>query len=295
MAKTNDPRRVLITGTSSGFGYLATKALAERGHTVYATMRGVDGANKAKADELRSWAKQGGHTVHVLELDVSNDASVAAGVKKAVETGGGIDALVNNAGVGTFGLHETFSAEQVARLFDVNVVGAFRVTNAVLPLMRETKAGQLIFIGSSLGRVVVPFMGPYGATKFAVEGLAEGIAFEVGPLGIDVTIIQPGAYATEFGTKGIQPAQANRMEQYGPVKDAVMGFGKWFGDMAASGQLGKPQEIADTILKVVETPRGERQLRVNVDAMLGQGVKAINDACAQVQQQTLASMGMGKK
>lgn len=295
MAQSNPSRRVLITGTSSGFGHGATQALAARGHTVYATMRGVDGKNRETAQELRAWADKGGHAVHVIELDVTDDASVQAGVTRALELGGGIDTVINNAGIGIFGLHETFSSAQLATALDVNVVGSFRVARAVLPLMREAKAGHLVFVASTLGRMILPFMGPYTATKFAVEGMAESIAFEVGPLGIAVTIIEPGAYGTQFVPKGLQPADFARLEQYGPVKDAMFGFFSAFQEAAAAGQIGDPKEIFETFVNVVETPKGERPLRVTVDVQLGQAVGAINQTCAHMQDTVMTAMGFGKK
>jgi NAD(P)-dependent dehydrogenase (short-subunit alcohol dehydrogenase family) len=295
MSTPSGSLRVLVTGTSSGFGLRGAQALAARGHTVYATMRDVDGRNHEAAQTLRSFAEAGGHTLHVVELDVTSDASVQSGVTKALELGGGIDTVINNAGVGAFGIHELYTSEQVQQAFDVNVVGSFRVAKTVLPLMREARAGHLVFVGSTLGRLILPFMGPYTATKFAVEAMAESFAFELGPLGIDVTILQPGAYGTEFTANSIQPADAGRLEQYGPMKDAMLGFAKSFADMAAAGKLGDPREIADVFVKLVEAPKGERPRRLNVDAQLGQAVAAINDTCAQVQEQLMASMGFGKK
>jgi len=293
MTTAQEPRRVLITGTSSGFGLGTAQALAERGHIVYATMRGVDGKNRESAESLRDFASKGGHKLHVLELDVTDDASVQSGVSRAYELGGGIDTLVNNAGIGAFGLHEPYGADQFQQLLDVNVVGSFRVTRAVLPIMRMAKRGHIVFLGSTLGRVILPFMGPYSASKFAVEGLAEAIAFEVGPLGIDVTIIQPGAYGTDFVAKGLQPADFGRVEQYGPVKDAMLGFFKAFQESAAAGHIGNPREIFETIVRVTELPKGERPLRVSVDSQLGQAVATINQASAQVQEGVMAAMGFG--
>jgi NAD(P)-dependent dehydrogenase (short-subunit alcohol dehydrogenase family) len=286
--------RVLVTGTSSGFGHGAAQALAARGHTVYATMRDVDGRNRESAQSLRSFAANGKHALHVIELDVTDDASVQAGVTRALELGGGIDTVINNAGVGAFGVHEVYTAEQVARLFDVNVVGSFRVARTVLPLMREARAGHLVFVSSSLGRIILPFMGPYTASKFAVEGMAESIAFELGPLGIDVTIVQPGAYGTEFMAHSLQPADGARLEQYGPVKDALHAFGQMFQEMVATGRVGDPREIYDTFVRVVETPKGQRPLRVSVDGQTGQAVAAVNGTCAQVQDGVMAAMGFGK-
>lgn len=295
MSTPSGSLRVLVTGTSSGFGHGGAQALAARGHTVYATMRDVDGKNREAAQALRSFAEQGGHALHVIELDVSDDASVQAGVTKALELGGGIDTVINNAGVGCFGIHELYTSEQVARAFQVNVVGSFRVAKTVLPLMREARSGHLVFVSSTLGRLILPFMGPYTATKFAVEAMADSFAFELAPLGIDVTIVQPGAYGTEFMTHSIQPADFGRLEQYGPMKDAMLGFAKSFADMAAAGQIGDQREIHDLFVKVVETPKGERPRRVNLDAQAGQAVAVINDTCAKVQEQVMASMGFGKQ
>ena len=295
MSTPNGSVRVLVTGTSSGFGHGTAQALAARGHTVYATMRDVGGKNREKAEAMRSWAQQGGHALHVIELDVTDDASVQAGVTRALELGGGIDTVINNAGVGTFGPQETYTSAQAASIFDVNVVGSFRVARAVLPLLREARSGHLVFVSSSLGRLVLPFMGIYTASKFAIEAMAESFAFELAPLGIDVTIVQPGAFGTDFSQNTLRAAEGARLEQYGPVKDMFQGFAAMFQQMIEAGHVGKPEEMVEAFVRVVETPKGERPLRLSVDGQAGQGVAAINQVCAQVQEGVLASMGFGKK
>src|SRR5262249_11774520 len=148
---------------------------------------------------------QGGHKLHVIDMDVTSDASVQAGVTRAMELAGGIDVAINNAGIGTVGITEAFTPDEVAQFFQTNVVGSFRVARAVLPVMPESRSGYLVFVGSSLGRVILPFMGPYTASKFAVEALAETMAPEVKPLGIDLTILEPGVYATSFLDNTIFP------------------------------------------------------------------------------------------
>ena len=189
-------KRILITGTSSGFGKNASIALAQKGHTVFATMRGVEGKNADQATALREQAQDKGWDLFVLELDVTDDASVTKAVDQAVSKAGGLDVLVNNAGIGNFGIQETFTPEQVQKLFDVNVFGVLRLNRAVLPSMRKAGSGTIIYISSGLGRVLFPFVGPYAATKFAVEALAEAASYELKPLGIHTHIIQPGAYGT---------------------------------------------------------------------------------------------------
>jgi NAD(P)-dependent dehydrogenase (short-subunit alcohol dehydrogenase family) len=294
MSNSSTPsRRILITGTSSGFGRSAAEALAARGHTVVATMRAVDGKNRSHAESMRSWAKQNGHKLHVVELDVTSDASVQAGITSAVKAAGGLDAVISNAGIGTVGVMETFTADQVSQFFQTNVVGAFRVARAVLPLMREAKAGYLLFVSSTVGRVILPFMGPYQATKFALEALAETLSNEVKPLGIDVTLLQPGAYATSFFANSVMPAEAGLVDQYGPVKQGLEGFLTTYKGMEANGMMGKPQEIADAMVRLVENP-ADRQLRVSVDAGFGQAVATINQTCAQVQAATMAAFAPPK-
>jgi NAD(P)-dependent dehydrogenase (short-subunit alcohol dehydrogenase family) len=159
------PLSILITGSSSGFGRLTAEALARKGHTVFASMRGVAGKNAAKAEQLRQWARQENVNLHVVELDVTNEASAEAAAAAVVNTAGRIDVLINNAGVGAFGLNERFTAEQLQNLFDVNVFGVHRVNRAVLPTMRRQGSGLLVYITSALGRFMVPNMGTYSASK----------------------------------------------------------------------------------------------------------------------------------
>lgn len=284
-------RRVLITGSSSGFGYEGAKALAARGHTVVAAMRGVSGKNKEVADGLLAWAAEGGHKLHVVELDVTDTASVQAGVARAVELAGGLDTVMNNAGVGTMGIQESFTPEQLQGLFDVNVVGPLRVNRAVLPHFRKAGGGHIIFVSSGLGRLVFPFLGPYTATKFAVEALAENLAIEVKPLGVEVTIIQPGAYGTDFGQHSVWGKDGAIIDEYGGMKQGLEAFLKGFEDRFKSGAIGNPAEVTETYVKVVELPAGERPLRVTVGKDVEQGVGAINQACAAVQAQILGFLG----
>ena len=159
------PKTVLITGASGGFGRDTAETLFRAGHTVYASMRGAQGKNRKAAEALRKLG------IKTVELDVSDDASVKAGVKKVLAEAGKIDVLVNNAGIGSAGVTEAFTAEQAKVVFDTNVIGLLRVTRAVLPSMRRKRDGLIINIGSILGRVTFPFLGIYGASKFAVEAM----------------------------------------------------------------------------------------------------------------------------
>jgi len=286
-----DKQKILITGTSSGFGLGAAKALAERGHTVYATMRGVDGKNRTVAEELRTWAGSK-HPLEVHELDVTDDASVARGVETVLGRAGKLDVLVNNAGVGTWGLQEGFSSQQVKDLFDVNVVGMLRMNRAVLPHMRKNQAGYVIYTSSGLGRILLPFLGPYTASKYAVEAIAEIGSYELKPSGIDTTILQPGAYGTAFLMHSIQPADATRLDEQPALKKMYEAFAGGFEERAKSGHLGNPQEIIDAMVELVELPRASRPLRRTVGKDVEHPVGALNAAHDQVQQQLLTMFGL---
>lgn len=176
--------KILVTGASGGFGQRTVLTLLQHGHAVAASMRDIAGKNAAMAAELR----RAGATV--VDMDVTDDASVDAGVKMATQALGDIDAVVNNAGVGVLGVQETFTPEDWKRLFDVNVFGVQRVNRAVLPAMRERGSGLLLQISSLLGRIAIPFYGPYNASKWAVEAMAENYRVELSGFGVDVAIIE---------------------------------------------------------------------------------------------------------
>src|SRR5260370_32630407 len=193
-------KTILITGASSGFGRDTAETLSRAGHMVYASMRGTEGKNREAAEAL---GKLG---IMTVELDVSDDASVEAGVKKVLVEAGKIDVLVNNAGIMSAGVTEAFTAEQAKVIFDTNVIGLLRLTRAVLPSMRENRDGLIINVGSVLGRVTFPFFGIYGASKFAVEALTDSLRYEVSQPGVEAAGGQPSAYPTTFLTSMQTPA-----------------------------------------------------------------------------------------
>ncbi len=283
---------VLITGTSSGFGLLTTKTLARKGHTVFASMRGLAGKNAGAAADLRAWAEREGVRVRTLELDVQSQASVDGAVKLVLEEAGHIDVVVNNAGLGAMGHTEAFTPEDAARLFDVNVVGVQRINRAVLPSMRARGSGLLVHISASLGRFVMPGFGLYGATKFAVESLAEGYRYELAATGVDSVIVEPGAYGTDFAKNGLFAADAERIAGYGESANLMQQLFAMMGPMLEGPNAPSPQLVADAIAKLVETPVGQRPLRTVVDPLTGAGTEAINGTSSQVQAGAFEGMGM---
>jgi NAD(P)-dependent dehydrogenase (short-subunit alcohol dehydrogenase family) len=283
---------ILITGTSSGFGKLASLTLARRGHTVFASMRDPGGKNREVADELRRTAEADKLALHVIELDVTSDASVERAVA-GVLAAGRLDVVVNNAGYGVGGLAETASSAQFLAELDTNVVGMQRVNRAVLPSMRANRAGLLVHVSSGLGRLVFPFLGVYTATKWAVEALAEAYRYELKPTGVDSTIVQPGAFPTNFGGAMQIGADQDRAAGYGPLAQGLQRFGEGLEQMFKGPDAPNPQEVVDAIVDLIEAPAGKRPARVVVDRINGQGPTALNEAHATVQRAALGAMGMG--
>ena len=204
-------QKILITGASGGFGKLTAKTLLEQGHSVAASMRNAEGRNKEHADELSA----AGATI--VEIDVTDTNSVNEGVQKAIDALGGLDVVINNAGVGVLGLQEQFTPEDWQRLFDINVFGVQRINRAALPLLRKQGSGLLVQVSSLLGRMTMPFYGPYNASKWAVEALAENYRTELSGFGVDSVIIEPGGYPTTFFNSLITPSDHSQDESYGEL------------------------------------------------------------------------------
>jgi NAD(P)-dependent dehydrogenase (short-subunit alcohol dehydrogenase family) len=283
---------ILVTGSSNGFGKLTTLTLARRGHTLFATMRDPAGKNRAAADEFRRIAEAEQLAIHVIALDVTDDASVESGITAALAKAGRLDVVINNAAYGMAGLNETVTPAQFLAELDTNVIGIQRVNRAVLPSMRDAKAGLVIHLSSGLGRVLFPFVGVYAATKWAVEALAETYRYELKPTGVESTIVQPGAFPTNFAAGMQTGADQARAAGYGPLEHGLAGFGKQLETMFSAPDAPNPQEVADAIVKLVEAPAGTRPARVVVDRFQGDGARALNEAHANVQRAVLAGMGM---
>ncbi|WP_305983887.1 SDR family oxidoreductase [Roseibium sp. MMSF_3544] len=250
---------ILVTGASSGFGNLIVSDLAKAGHKVAGTVRDPEGRNAQVAASLRAKG------IEVVDIDVTDDASVEAGVAAADKALGGIDVLVNNAGAGAHGLQENFSGEDFRRIFDINVFGVQRMTRAVLPQMRARRSGLILNVTSLLGRVTVPFLGPYNAAKWAVEALSENYRWELGSFGIDVAVIEPGGFPTSFFGNLITPSSRDRDQGYGELAGAPEAMLEGMGKSLAENPLQKPQIVADKVVEVINTAPGERAFRNEVD------------------------------
>jgi NAD(P)-dependent dehydrogenase (short-subunit alcohol dehydrogenase family) len=280
-------KKILITGCSSGFGFNAAQYLAEKGHHVYATMRNVVGRNSDPASALRDYANANDLHIEVLELDVTSDDSVNAAVAQIPE----LDVLINNAGSGFGGPIEAFTSSECLAQLDLNIVGTLRVAKAVLPGMRKLKSGLIIQVSSTAGRAAFPGFGIYHASKWGLEGMSEAMRYELGPLGIDVAIVEPGPFSTNFFGNMVSPDDLEIASAYSHVLE----FGESFGNQVQSMFENKdtptdPMIVVKTFEHLIDLPKGNRPLRTI--AGLDFGFQALNDAVEPIRKAGLESMGI---
>jgi len=230
----------LITGCSSGFGRALAEKVLARGDRLVATAR--------DPDQLREFKEHHPDACWILPLDLSDNTSLAPALQNILQLIPRIDVLVNNAGYGLLGSLENCSDEQIRRNFEVNFFGSLSLIRAILPLMRQQKYGHIINMSAAAAIGNYAGFSVYGATKFALEGLSEGLAAELKPLGIKVTLVQPGPFRTAFIARSL-----DRAPDCFPEYQATVGkFGSFLEKMDGQ-QPGDPAKAADAILKVVDS------------------------------------------
>ena len=261
------PKVVLITGASSGFGAMTARALADAKHVVYAGMRNFGGRNARAAESARRYAVQRGVTLRPVEMDVSDQASVDAAVGAVLAETGRVDVVIHNAGHMVLGPTEAFTPEQLAAVYDTNVLSTQRVNRAVLPALRARRDGLVIWVGSSSSRGgTPPYLGPYFAAKAAEDALAVSYAAELTRFGIETTIVVPGSFTSgtnHFANAG-RPADEHIATAYETEYAGLMDeVGRKLAEMAPDD--ADPSEVARQIVKVVDMSKGSRPFRVYVD------------------------------
>ena len=258
---------VLITGASTGFGHETAQRLARRGHHVFATMRDAQGRNAGPRAEFERLAKDETLKLDVLELDVTSEDSVIRAVDAALRQTNRIDVVINNAGYAGLGITEGYTAEQFQQMFDVNLFGVVRVNRAVLPAMREQGDGLLVHVSSAAGRVAVPAMAAYCASKFALEALADTYRYELRPFGVDSVLVEPGIYRTPIFDRLATPADRDRVAAYGKTDFAERVLGVF---QFVSGAPDNPgsTEVADALVRLIEMNAHERPFRTVVSAAI---------------------------
>ncbi|MCT7357840.1 SDR family oxidoreductase [Thalassolituus pacificus] len=281
-------RNIVITGSSSGFGQKSVKDFADRGYQVFATMRGPEGKNSAVKAELEAYSD----SIHVVDMDVTNDESVKNAIASVLAKAGKIDVLLNNAGVMYLGITEAFSIAQAREQMETNYYGAMRTIQAVLPVMRDAKSGLIINTSSMVGQISAPYFSTYAATKHALEGYLQGLRYEVAPFGIDVAIVQPGPFPTGLSASGQQPSRTDILDSYGEWANIPAAMFEEFGKFMQSDQAPNPQMVVDAYLDLADMPAGKRPTRTPVGLVWG--VDEINAAKQPIQDRVLTEMQLDK-
>ena len=248
------PKVWLITGCSTGFGRALAEAVLKKGDYLLATAR--------KPEQIRALIDQYPETAKAVHLDVTLSQDIQAAVDAAIATFGRIDVLVNNAGYGLIAALEEVSDVDIHQFFETNFFGALRLMRTVLPVMRQQGSGHIVNMSSTAGLVGFAGSSLYCSAKFALEGTSEALASEVEPFGIKVTLIEPGAFRTDFNGRSLAAAEQS-IDAYATVRGASL---QWFKQMDGK-QPGNPTKAAQAIIQAVESPHPPMRLALGTDAM----------------------------
>ena len=254
MTSLHSSRVWLITGSSSGFGRAIAQAVLDRGKKVVVTAR-----NPQQVEDIQTKYPD---RALAVQLDVTQPEQVKAAVETAIAKFGRIDVLVNNAGYGLIGTIEEVSEEAIRRQFETNLFGAIATIKAVLPQMRQQRSGHILNLSSVGGFVSFPGSGYYCGTKFALEAVSEALAKEVAALGIKVTIVEPGAFRTDFNGRSIDMPDTHIAE----YAEIISGFRQWMRDMDGK-QPGDPVKAAEAMIQAVNSDNPPLRLALGADAV----------------------------
>lgn len=291
---TTPGRKVgVVTGASSGFGAMTVRALADAGHTVFAGIRGTTGRNQVAVADAEQFAQD--HTVdlRVVELDVSDQESVDHAIRHVIAEAGRLDVVVHNAGHMVLGPTEAFTADELAAVYDTNVLSTQRVNRAALPHLRGQGDGLLVWVGSSSTRGgTPPYLAPYFAAKAAEDSLAVSYAAELARFGIDSVIVVPGSFTTgtnHFANAG-HPGDSATAEAYDERYPGLMDqVSARLSDLSPSD--ADPVEVARQIVAVVDTPKGKRPFRVHIDPA-DDGAEVVNAVGDRVRREFYTRIGL---
>lgn len=285
---------ILITGASSGFGALTARALADAGHTVYASMRETLGRNAPQVTEVQRYTDQHRVDLRSVELDVASSESVEAGVAKIVEDCGRLDVIIHNAGHMSFGPAEAFTPEQFAQLYDINVLSTQRVNRAALPQLRKQGQGLVLWVSSSSARGgTPPYLAPYFAAKAAMDSLAVSYASELARWGVETSIIVPGAFTkgTNHFMHSGSPADQARAAEYNEGPYAGVPELALKGLAALEPADADVGEVANAIVEIVGMPFGTRPFRRHIDPSQD-GAEIVNAMADRVRVEMFRRIGL---
>jgi len=251
----------VVTGSSSGIGYQTALLLARNGFSTFATMRNID-----KSKNITEITKKERLQLQVIQLDVNDDSTIKKAIDEIVEEGNRIDVLVNNAGYGIFGSLEDLSIEEIKAQFETNFFGVIRVTQAVLPTMRNQKSGgTIVNISSVGGQLGVPILSAYNSTKFALEGLSESLSYELVPFGIKVILIEPGFIKTNIMNSSVLAKKA--LDQISPYYSLTQKIVSYFESMVNNPESSPPEAVARVILEAINSDYTQLRFTVGNDAL----------------------------
>jgi NAD(P)-dependent dehydrogenase (short-subunit alcohol dehydrogenase family) len=286
---------ILVTGASSGFGALTARALARAGHTVYASMRESAGRNAPAVAEVRRFQAETAADLRTIELDVASQGSADAAVATILAAHDRLDVVVHNAGHMVFGPTEAFTPEQLAEMYDVNVLSAQRVNRAALPQLRKQGRGLLVWVSSSSVRGgTPPYLTPYFAAKAAMDSLAVGYAAELARWGIETSIVVPGVFTTgtnHFPRAG-RPEDTARALAYEDGPYSCMADDIQKGLQSIEPPDADVATVADAIARIVDAPFGKRPFRTHIDPA-GDGCEVVNAVGDHVRTDFLRRIGLG--
>jgi NAD(P)-dependent dehydrogenase (short-subunit alcohol dehydrogenase family) len=286
-------KTIVVTGASSGFGAMTVRALADAGHTVYAGMRATADRNAPAVADLADYARVNAVDLRAIEMDVGDQASVDAAIARILEAHDRLDVVVHNAGHMVLGPAEAFTPEQLAEVYDVNVLSTQRVNRAVLPHLRAQQDGLVLWVGSSSTRGgTPPYLAPYFAAKAGEDALAVSYAAELARFGIDTTIIVPGSFTTgtnhfaHAGHPADEAVAAAYEDRYAGLMDQVAAK---LAELAPPD--ADPHTVAEAIVTVVDTPKGSRPFRVHIDPA-DDGAEAVSEVADQIRADFYRRVGL---
>jgi NAD(P)-dependent dehydrogenase (short-subunit alcohol dehydrogenase family) len=285
---------IVITGASSGFGALAARALAHAGHTVYASMRETTGRNAPQVAAVQQYAAEHAIDLRAVELDVASEASCETGIQEIIAAHGRLDVVIHNAGHMSFGPAEAFTPEQFAQLYDINVLSTQRVNRAALPQLRKQGRGLVIWVSSSSARGgTPPYLSPYFAAKAAMDSLAVSYASELSRWGIETSIIVPGAFTkgTNHFVHSGSPADKARAAEYDQGPYAALPEQSLKGLASLEPADADVGAVADAIVRVVDTPFGNRPFRLHIDPSQD-GCEIVNGVADRVRAEMFRRIGL---
>jgi len=284
---------IVISGASSGFGALSARALADAGHTVYAGMRDSTGHNAPQIEAARQYAVEHSVDLRTVELDVSVQQSCDAAVASILADAGRLDVIMQNAGHMVTGPTEAFTPEEIAGIYDTNVLGAQRLNRAALPHLRRQGKGLLLWVGSTSTRGgTPPYLGPYFAAKAAMDSLAVSYAAETARFGIETTIVVPGSFThgtNHFAHSG-RPTDTATVAAYDELYPNLMEqVSKRLAELAPAD--ADVADVARAIVEVVGTEHGKRPFRVHIDPA-DDGAAVVNAVADRIRAEFLTRIGL---